>query len=130
LQVQGLLQAYAYQNAKLHWEFVDPVREVARARYYQINEQGTLVVESGNRLARLDADLATGRAGFTLMIGTGSGELALADVQLTERVDIDGRRLHESMFRHGRGVRPLGLRNGIRATVYPMSQVARRLRGG
>jgi hypothetical protein len=83
-----------------------------------------------DRLARLDADLATGRAGFTLMVGTGSGELALADVQLTERVDIDGRRLHESMFRHGRGVRPLGLRNGIRATVYPMSQAARRLRGG
>jgi len=59
LQVQGLLQAYAYQNTKLHWEFVDPVRDVARARHYQINEQGTLVVESGNRLARLDglADL-------------------------------------------------------------------------
>jgi hypothetical protein len=83
-----------------------------------------------DRLARLDADLATGRAGFTLMVGTGSGELALADLQLTERVDIDGRRLRASMFRHGRGVRPLGLRNGIRATVYPMSQLARRLRGG
>jgi ABC-type uncharacterized transport system involved in gliding motility auxiliary subunit len=31
LQVQNLLQAYAYHNAKLYWEFVDPVREVARA---------------------------------------------------------------------------------------------------
>jgi hypothetical protein len=116
-----------------------------------------------DRLARLDADLATGRAGFTLMVGTGSGELALADVQLTERVDtdlaaerarfglavttpagqttlaelrllerlaIDGRTLRASMFRQGRGLRPLGLRNGIRATVYPMSQLARRVRGG
>ena len=54
LRVQDLLQVYAYQNTKLRWEFVDPVREVARARHYQINEQGTLVVESGNRLARLD----------------------------------------------------------------------------
>jgi hypothetical protein len=83
-----------------------------------------------DRLARLDADLAVGRAGFTLMVDTGSGELALADLQLTERIDIDDRRLRASMFRQGRGVRPLGLRNGIRATVYPMSQLARRLRGG
>jgi hypothetical protein len=83
-----------------------------------------------SRLARLDADLAAGRAGLTLMVGTGSDALALADLQLTERIDIDGRRLRASMFRQGRGVRPLGLRNGIRATVYPMSQLARRLRGG
>jgi hypothetical protein len=82
------------------------------------------------RLARLDADLAAGRAGFTLMIGTGSEAIALADVQLTERIDLDDRRLRASMFRQGRRVRPLGLRNGIRATVYPMSQLARRLRGG
>src|SRR2546422_101049 len=26
LRVQGLLQAYDYQNSQLHWEFVDPVR--------------------------------------------------------------------------------------------------------
>src|SRR5215475_16058724 len=83
-----------------------------------------------SRLARLDADLAAGRAGFTLMVDTGSGQTALADLQLTERIDIDDRRLRASMFRQGRGVRPLGLRNGIRATVYPMSQLARRLRGG
>ena len=59
LQVQNLLAAYAYHNPKLHWEFVDPVRQVARARHYQINEQGTLVAESRGRLARLDglADL-------------------------------------------------------------------------
>lgn len=83
-----------------------------------------------DRLARLDADLAAGRAGFTLMVDTGSGATALADLQLTERIDLDDRRMRASMFRQGRGVRPLGLRNGIRATVYPMSQLARRLRGG
>jgi ABC-type uncharacterized transport system involved in gliding motility auxiliary subunit len=59
LQVQELLQAYAYESPHLRWAFVDPVREAGRARHYQVNEQGTLVVESGPRLARLDglADL-------------------------------------------------------------------------
>jgi ABC-type uncharacterized transport system involved in gliding motility auxiliary subunit len=58
-QVQSLLQAYAYESPRVRWQFVDPVREVARARHYQINEQGTLVIESGSRLAKLDglADL-------------------------------------------------------------------------
>lgn len=88
------------------------------------------VDRGADRLTRLDADLAAGRAGFTLMVGTGSDAIALADLQLTERIDLDDRRLRASMFRQGRGVRPLGLRNGIRATVYPMSQIARRLRGG
>ena len=83
-----------------------------------------------DRLARLAADLAAGRAGFTLTIGTGSGEVVLADLRLIAELAIDDRALRASMFRQGRGVRPLGLRNGIRATVYPMSQLARRLRGG
>lgn len=83
-----------------------------------------------DRRARLAADLAAGRAGFTLTVGTGSDEVALADLRLIEQLDIDDRALRTSMFRQGRGVRPLGLRNGIRATVYPMSQLARRLRGG
>jgi hypothetical protein len=83
-----------------------------------------------NRLARLDADLAADRARFALVIGTGAAALALAELRLVERLEIDDRRLRASMFRQGRGVRPLGLRNGIRATVYPMSQAGRRLRGG
>jgi hypothetical protein len=83
-----------------------------------------------NRLARLDADLAADCARFALAIGTGTDELAIAELRLVERLDLDDRRLRASMFRQGRGVRPLGLRNGIRATVYPMSQAGRRLRGG
>lgn len=83
-----------------------------------------------SRLARLDADLAADRARFGLAIGTGSRALALGELRLTARLAIDDRRLRASMFRQGRGVRPLGLRNGIRATVYPMSQLARHLRGG
>jgi hypothetical protein len=83
-----------------------------------------------DRLARLDADLAADRARFSLAVDTGTTELAIAELRLVERLAIDDRALRVSMFRQGRGVRPLGLRNGIRATVYPMSQTARRLRGG
>lgn len=83
-----------------------------------------------DRLARLDADLAADRARFELAIGTGDARVALAELRLVERIAIDDRGLRASMFRQGRGVRPLGFRNGIRATVYPMSQTARRLRGG
>jgi hypothetical protein len=84
----------------------------------------------GDRLARLDADIAADRARFTLAIDTGARELAIAELRLVERIAIDDRKLRASMFRQGRGVRPLGLRNGIRATVYPLSQLARGLRGG
>jgi len=83
-----------------------------------------------DRLARLDADLAADRARFSLAVNTPAGQATLAELRLIERLAIDDRALRASMFRQGRGLRPLGLRNGIRATVYPMSQLARRLRGG
>lgn len=85
---------------------------------------------AGDRLARLDADLAADRARFALAVDTGTARLEIAELRLVERLVIDNRALRTSLFRQGRGVRPLGLRNGIRATVYPMSQIARRLRGG
>jgi hypothetical protein len=88
-------------------------------------------VERGaDRLARLDADLAADRARFELAAGTGARQVVIAELQLIARIALDDRRLRTSMFRQGRGVRPLGFRNGVRATVYPLSQVARRLRGG
>lgn len=83
-----------------------------------------------DRLARLDADLAAGRARFSLAIDAGGAPSPIAELRLVERLAIDDRGLRASMWRQGRGVRPLGLRNGLRATVYPMSQTARRLRGG
>jgi len=83
-----------------------------------------------DRLARLDADLAAGCARFALAVGTRAAPATIAELRLLERLPLDDRGLRASMFRQGRGVRPLGLRNGIRATVYPMSQTARRLRGG
>lgn len=85
---------------------------------------------ASDRLGRLDADLAADRARLVLEVDGDGGELPIAELRLVERVAIDDRELRASMFRQGRGVRPLGLRNGIRATVYPLSQAARRLRGG
>jgi hypothetical protein len=83
-----------------------------------------------DRLSRLDADLAADRARFALSVDAGERVRVIAELRLVERMPIDDRLLRASMFRQGRGVRPLGLRNGIRATVYPISQTARRLRGG
>ena len=81
-----------------------------------------------SRLARLDADLAADRARFEL--GVRGSTVELAELRLIERLPADARALRASMFRQGRALRPLGARNGIRATVYPLSQLARRLRGG
>nr|MDQ3370751.1 hypothetical protein [Myxococcota bacterium] len=67
---------------------------------------------------------------FTLSVHAGGAATEVAELRLLERLPIDDRTLRTSMFRQGRAVRPLGLRNGIRATVYPFSQLARRLRGG
>jgi hypothetical protein len=83
-----------------------------------------------DRLARLDADLKDGRARFELAVDAGGSPRVIGELRLLERLAIDDRTLRASMFRTGRGLRPLGLRNGIRATVYPISQAARRLRGG
>ena len=79
-----------------------------------------------DRLARLDADLAADQARLVLAVDGSE----VAEIRLVERLAIDGRALRASMFRQGRALRPLGLRNGIRATVYPLSQLARRLRVG
>jgi hypothetical protein len=83
-----------------------------------------------NRLARLDADLAADRARLAVSARAGERTIEVAELRLVERLAIDGRALRVSMFRQGRAVRPVGFRNGVRATVYPISEAARRLRGG
>jgi len=79
-----------------------------------------------DRLGRLDADLAADRARLVLT----AGATEVAELRLVERLAADAPSLRVSMFRCGRHVRPVGLRNGVRATVYPISQLARRIRGG
>lgn len=79
-----------------------------------------------DRTGRLDADIVDDVARIVLEIaGT-----PIVELRLTSRLPADQRSLKASMFRTGRGIRPVGFRNGIRATVYPISQLARGLRGG
>jgi len=81
-----------------------------------------------DRVGRLEADLSAGSARFTLLADT----QPVAELHLLARLDDvnDAASLRVSMFRCGRKIRPLGMRNGIRATVYPISELARRIRGG
>jgi hypothetical protein len=83
-----------------------------------------------DRLARLDADLVDDQARLGVSVEMNGGMIDVAELRLIERLPIDGRALRVSMFRQGRAIRPVGFRNGVRATVYPISQLARRLRGG
>jgi len=89
--------------------------------------------KAGTRVERLDADIAAGRAIFTLEARDGPGpdgalRSRLVAVRLTERLP-DDPKFHISMFHTGRGIVPTGFRNGIRAIAYPVSQFARGLRG-
>jgi hypothetical protein len=83
-----------------------------------------------DRRSRLDADIAADRARLILSIERDGTQTDVAELRLIESLTEDVRTLRTSMFRQGRGVRPIGLRNGIRASVYPLSQLARALRGG
>jgi hypothetical protein len=89
--------------------------------------------KTGTRVERLDADIAADRARFTLEARGAPGPdgklvAQLAELRLVERF-ADDDQFKISMFRTGRGVVPTGFRNGVRAVVYPVSQLARRLRG-
>jgi hypothetical protein len=98
---------------------------------FRITPSSTAPAARGaDRIARLDADLATDRARLALSVHANGSSVEVAELRLLERFADDDRALRASMFRQGRGVRPLGIRNGIRASVYPLSQLARRLRGG
>jgi hypothetical protein len=100
---------------------LDPVQPVAGA------ERRT--DRAVDRLGRLDADLAADRARMLLSLHSGRDVIVVAELRLVERLAGDAHVLRASMFRQGRALRPVGFRNGIRATVYPLSQLARRLRG-
>ncbi len=90
----------------------------------------TTVGAGENRLARLEADIAAKTAVFTIEGKRGGDWIALATLRLVQRLPSDGKALKISMFRNGRKYHPTGARNGIRAVVYPVSQLARALRGG
>lgn len=92
------------------------------------------VAATGSRVDRLDAAIAAGNAKVVLEAREASGataavKLRLAELSLVERIAED-KAFQISMFHTAAGFVPTGLRNGIRVIVYPVSQLARRLRGG
>jgi hypothetical protein len=89
---------------------------------------------TGTRVERLAARIAGGQATLVIEARDAAGPTAtvrarLAELQLVERLADDDPRFHISMFHTAAGFVPTGARNGIRAIVYPVSQLARRLRG-
>jgi hypothetical protein len=54
----------------------------------------------------------------------------LVDLVLVGRASVPPASLRLSPFRDGLGLRPVGFLAGIRWVVYPVSQLARRLRHG
>lgn len=93
------------------------------------------VPKTGPRTDRLDADIAAGRARFVIEarerpFADGKVIARIAELRLVERLPADEAAFHVSMFHTGRGIKPTGFRNGLRSVVYPVSQLARGLRGG
>jgi hypothetical protein len=84
----------------------------------------------GSRLPRLDTAMAGDRARLLVTAQIGARTVEIAELRLVARAPIEDRHLRASIFRSGRGIRPVGFRNGIRATVYPLSQFGRWLRVG
>jgi hypothetical protein len=92
------------------------------------------LASTGERVERLDASIAAGRAKLTLELRDGPGPSSkvlsqIAELRLTERLPADDPGFRMSMSRTALGAAPTGLRNGIRLVAYPASQLARRVRG-
>jgi len=101
---------------------------LAIGEVHAIPPKGLDPARGANRIARLDADIAAGKAIVRLeMLGS---DTPIAEVVIQERTSLDGNDLRMSMYRRERGLVPTGFRNGVRAVVYPVGQLARRIRGG
>ena len=90
---------------------------------------------TGVRTARLAAEIAANRAKFVLEARTapnadGPLHSRLVEIRLTEVLATDDPHFKITMFHTGGGLVPTGFRNGVRSIVYPVSQLARHLRGG
>jgi len=87
------------------------------------------------RAERLEQAMAAGRAVLHVeahAAGPDGADAArpLVDVVLVGRASVPPASLRLSPFHDGLGLRPVGFLAGIRWVVYPVSQLARRLRGG
>jgi len=52
--LQDLLSEYAYASRRISFRFIDPDREPNMARVYEITRYGTIVVESGDKVERIE----------------------------------------------------------------------------
>jgi hypothetical protein len=86
------------------------------------------------RRTRLEVDIAAGVAELTLGTHPDDGATGpvtpVATIRLLALSSLDQRRIRTSLGRDRRGLTAVGFRNGIRRVAYPVSQFARRLRGG
>jgi hypothetical protein len=89
--------------------------------------------DGANRLERLDAAIAADRARWRVKLQPSGQSIdsstEIAELRLLERTRLEGHQLRASMVRTGRGIVPVGFRNGIRAVLYPASQLGRAVRG-
>jgi ABC-type uncharacterized transport system involved in gliding motility auxiliary subunit len=52
--LRDLLSEYAYANRRISFRFIDPDQEPNMAKVYEITRYGTIVVESGDKMERID----------------------------------------------------------------------------
>jgi hypothetical protein len=87
-----------------------------------------------SRLERLEADIEAGDCKLVLgYCPHGGGKepvTPMAMLKVTSVSPLPPQQLRTSLFRTGRNAKAVGFRNGIRRIAYPVSQLARRIRGG
>jgi len=121
----------AIRQTDAHDYLANDYRAVARYRVGDLGPARLRAVGSrpaapgGTRLERLTAAMARGAAALRLDADGGDGWTPLVEIRLHELVPLNQAMLRFSPRRAGRGIRPLGFLNGIRAVVYPVSQAAR-----
>ncbi|HEX6835516.1 MAG TPA: hypothetical protein VF334_03030 [Polyangia bacterium] len=111
---------------------VSPFRFDGAGRWV-LHARGEAAGQGATRAERLAQAMASGRAVLRVeahALDAADGPRPLVDVVLVGRASVPPASLRLSPFHDGLGLRPIGFLAGIRWAVYPVSQLARRLRGG
>lgn len=119
-----------------HYDSVTPwrVTGIGTVRLRAVPGAARELSRAASRRDRLATDIADGVAelslGYHLDDGNPGPVTPIATLRLTAMSPLAAHQLRESLGRTGRGATAIGLRNGMRRIVYPVSQLARRVRGG
>ena len=99
-----------------------------------LRARGAACPDAATRDERLARAIDAGRAVLHVEARAADDEhappLPLVDVTLVGRSSVTQQALRLTPWRCGLGLRPTGVYAGVRWAVYPVSQLARRLRGG